>query len=151
MIEPLSRPADPLLALRAALLAALAADAELARLMGGRVRVHDEPPRGAAPVYAVFGPSETRDESVDGARRHGHRLALILFGRPGSSRSAVEAAGRAALLLHEALLAPAGHALTLLRVETLACARDERSGETRATLTLQAVTERLPPDNGDAP
>ncbi|GJE19330.1 tail completion protein gp17 [Methylobacterium marchantiae] len=144
MSEALSLPANPLLALRAAILAALGEDAELGRLMGGHVRIHDEPPRGAAPVYALFGPSEMRDDSVDGALRHTHRLGLILFGKPGSGRSAIEAAGRAAALLHEALLAPAGHALSLLRVEALSSQRDERSGETRATLTLQAVTERLP-------
>ncbi|WP_018045757.1 DUF3168 domain-containing protein [Methylobacterium sp. 88A] len=144
MSDALSLPANPLLALRAAILTVLGTDAELGRLMGGQVRIHDEPPRGAAPVYAVFGPAEMRDDSVDGALRHTHRLGLILFARPGSSRGAIEAAGRAAALLHEALLSPAGHALSILRVESLACARDERSGETRAILTLQAVTERLP-------
>jgi hypothetical protein len=149
--DPLSRPANPLLALRAAILAILGEDAELGRLMGGHVHIHDEPPRGAAPVYALFGPAEMRDDSVDGALRHVHRLGLILFAKPGSSRGAVEAAGRAAALLHEALLSPAGHALSLLRVESLACARDERSGETRATLTLHAVTERLPTSDGAAP
>ena len=45
---------SPLLALRAGLLARLGGDARLAALMGGRLRLYDEPPRGAAPVYALF-------------------------------------------------------------------------------------------------
>ncbi|MFL5171850.1 MAG: DUF3168 domain-containing protein, partial [Microvirga sp.] len=45
----------PILALRAAILAHLLGDAELAALMGGTVRLYDEPPRAAEPVYAVFG------------------------------------------------------------------------------------------------
>lgn len=151
MSEALSLPANPLLALRAAMLAAVSGDAELSRLMGGRARLYDEPPRGAPPVYALFGPCETRDDSVDGAVRHTHRIGLVLFAKPGSSRSAIEAAGRLSDLLHEALLAPDGHALSILRVEALSVMRDEGSGETRATLTLRAVTERLAPSDGASP
>lgn len=52
---------SPLLALRAALLTYLAGDAALVALMGGRLRLYDELPRGVAPVYALFGPSEVSD------------------------------------------------------------------------------------------
>ena len=45
----------PILVLRAAILSHLSGDAELATLMGGTVRLYDEPPRAAEPVYAVFG------------------------------------------------------------------------------------------------
>ncbi len=55
----------PLLALRAGLIARFAADAALAALLGGRVRLYDEPPRGTLPVYALFGESEITDASVD--------------------------------------------------------------------------------------
>jgi hypothetical protein len=41
---------SPILALRAAILTTLEADAALALLMGGSVRLHDEPPRAAEPV-----------------------------------------------------------------------------------------------------
>lgn len=57
----------PLLALRAGLIVRFAADAALAALLGGRVRLYDEPPRGTLPVYALFGESEITDASVDGA------------------------------------------------------------------------------------
>ena len=89
-------PTSPLLALRAAILAYLATDAPLGRLMGGSLRLADEPPRRVAPVNARFGDAEIRDDSVDGARRHRHALALTVFARPGSLRSAVDAAERIA-------------------------------------------------------
>lgn len=57
---------SPLLALRGAILDRIADDAALAALMGGEVRLYDEPPRGAQPVYTVFGDGQARDESVDG-------------------------------------------------------------------------------------
>lgn len=134
---------SPLLAMRAAILAYLATDATLARLMGGALRLYDEPPRGAAPVYGIFGDAEVRDESVDGARRHAHALSLVVFARPGSTRSALDAAERMAERLADAPLALAGHALVTLRVQSVSVARDERSGEARATLSLQAVTEAV--------
>jgi hypothetical protein len=136
-------PTSPLLALRAAILAYLAVDATLSRLMGGALRLTDEPPRGAAPVYALFGDAEIRDDSVDGARRHRHDLSLTVFAKPGSTRSAVDAAERIADLLHDAPLSLAGHALVRLDLAAIAVRRDPASGETRATLTLGAVTERL--------
>ncbi len=135
---------SPLLALRAGILARLGADAALAALMGGVVRLYDEPPRGAAPVYALFGDGEVHDDSVEGARRHRHTLALHVIAKPGSTRTALDAAERIAVLLDDAALGLNGHALVLLRLDTLAAARDERTGEARATLTFAAVTELLP-------
>jgi len=135
---------SPLLALRGAILAYLAVDATLARLMGGGLRLHDEPPRGIVPVYGVFGDAEIRDESVDGAVRHAHTLSLTLYARPGSARSGLDAAERMADLLADAPLALTGHSLVTLRVARLAAIRDPATGEARATLTLQAVTERRP-------
>ena len=140
--DPVS--ASPLLALRGALRAYLAVDAPLARLMGGSVRLHDEPPRGSVPVYGVFGDAEIRDESVDGATRHAHGLARGLYARPGSARSGLDAAERMADLLADAPLALHGHHLVTLRVVRLAATRDPATGEARATLTLQAVTEHRP-------
>lgn len=135
---------SPLLALRAAILGHLAADATLARLMGGSVSLFDEPPRGTPPVYALFGDAETRDDSVDGVTRHAHGLALVIVARPGSAASAVEAAARMGEMLADAPLTLSGHALVLLRVTALASTRDPRSGEAAATLTLRAITEIVP-------
>jgi Protein of unknown function (DUF3168) len=136
-----SDPLSPLLAMRAAILARLSADPALARLMGGSLRLHDEPPRGSLPVYAMFGDAEIRDASVDGAERQAHTLALVVFAKPGSSRTALDAAARMAALLTGTDLVLTGHALVTCRVLALAATRAPLSGEARATLTLQAVTE----------
>ena len=132
--------ASPLLALRAALLARFADDDALKALMGGTMRLHDEPPRGSVPVYALFGEAGARDDSVDGARRHVLSQALVVIARPGSDRTALDAAARMATLAEEGLMLT-GHTLVTLFAESLSANRDERSGETRATLTLRAVTE----------
>ena len=132
---------SPILALRQAILAAAHADSGLAALMGGAVRLHDEPPRAAEPVYAVFGDVTAEDAST--ASDHGHEqdLALVVWAREGSARSALEAAERLADLLDDAPLVLAGHRLVNLRVRSLAAARDRETGLARVTLRLRAVTE----------
>lgn len=131
----------PLLALRGAVFAALVPDASLAALMGGIVRLYDEPPRAAEPVYAVFGDAEARDAGVDGGAQTRHVLTLVVWARPGSARGALEVAERMAALLDDAALAPAGHRLILLRADALATARDARTNLAQVTLTLNALTE----------
>lgn len=131
----------PLLALRGAVFAALAPDAVLAALMGGVVRLYDEPPRAAEPIYAVFGDAEARDESVDGAARTRHALSLVVWARAGSARGAIEVAERMAALLDGAAPTLDGHRLILIRADTLRSARDVETNLARVTLTLSATTE----------
>jgi Protein of unknown function (DUF3168) len=131
----------PILALRAAILARLSADAELATLMGGAVRLHDEPPRASEPVYAVFGDASARDASSDLSAGHEHAAAIVVWAKPGSAKTALLAAERIADLLHDAPLAPAGHRLVLLRVAGVESDRDAAANLARATLRLRAVTE----------
>lgn len=133
----------PIRALRAALLARCAGDATLAGLMGGAATIHDEPPRDAVPVYAVFGDSEARDASTSTEGGHEQDLAVHLWGRPGSAASALAAGERMAELLGDAPLAPAGHRLIRLSVVSLAVEREERSRLARVVLRLRAVTEAL--------
>lgn len=132
--------ASALLALRAALIDRFADDPALAALMGGAVRLHDEPPRGAVPVYALFGEAASRDDSVDGARRAILGQALIVIAKPGSARSALDAAARMAALAEDGL-ALAGHTLVSLVAESLSASRDARSGEAHAILSLRGVAE----------
>ena len=131
----------PVLALRAAILARLSADPALATLMGGAVRLHDEAPRGAEPVYAVFGTADAKDWSSDGSRGHEQAAAVVVYAKPGSALSGVQAAERIAELLDEASLALLGHRLVALRVVAFAADRDESSYLARATVHLRAVTE----------
>jgi hypothetical protein len=131
----------PILALRAAILSHLAADGELAALMGGAVRLHDEPPRAAEPVYAVFGAAAARDWSADAGPGHEHEVAIVVWAKDGSARSALAAVERMAGLLHDSGLAPAGHRLVLMRVTAIESDRDDKANLARATLRLRALTE----------
>jgi hypothetical protein len=69
---------SPVLALRRAILDAAANDTELKTLMGGSLRLYDEPPRGAEPVYALFGDVRAEDWSTDLDRGHEQRLSLVV-------------------------------------------------------------------------
>ena len=133
----------PLLALRGAIFARLSANAELASLMGGSLRLYDEPPRGSEPVYAVFGEAAARDWSTDTEPGHEHDVAIVTWAKPGSARSALLVAERMAELLHGADLALAGHRLVLLRATALESDRDATTNLARATLRLRALTEVL--------
>jgi hypothetical protein len=132
---------SPLLALRAGLIARFTPDAALATLLGGRVRLYDEPPRGVLPVYALFGDAGIEDDSVDGAERHRHSHEIAVIARPGSVRTALDAAERMAALLADTAMPLAGCRLVTLRVRAIKAHRDTRSGEARASLSVEAVTE----------
>jgi hypothetical protein len=132
---------SPVLALRRAILDAAGADAELRALMGGALRLHDEPPRGAEPVYALFSDVRATDWSTDHDRGHEQSLGIVVWSVPGSARTALAIAERLDALLHDAPLALDGHRLVNLRVTELASERDNGTRLTRVTLRLRAVTE----------
>ena len=109
--------------------------------MGGTVRLYDEPPRAAEPVYAVFGDAAARDWSSDGGRGHEHALAIVVWAKSGSAKTALAAAERMADLLHDASLALAGQRLVLIRATAIEGDRDDKTNLARATLRLRALTE----------
>ena len=132
---------SPILALRGAILARCAADPELAALMGGAVRLHDEPPRAAEPVYAAFASASAEDWSTDLSRGHEHKAAITVWARPGSARTALVAAERIAALLEDAGFALEGHRLVNLRVTAIEAGRDPEANLSLVTVRLRAVTE----------
>lgn len=134
---------SPVLALRAAILARCGADAALAGLMGGEVRLFDEPPRDEAPLYAVFAECEARDASTSTERGHEQDLAIAVWARPGSAASALAAADRIAALLDDADLTLTGHHLVHLAVTATEADRDAETNLARATIRMRAVTEVL--------
>ncbi len=133
--------AGPILALRAALLAHLEADATLASLMGGTVRLHDEAPRAAAGVYATFGDAKAQDRSGDAAPGHAHMLDLVVWSKPGSARAGLDAAERIAALCADAPLGLDGHRLVWLAVAAIEAGRDPRGQMGRTIVRLSAMTE----------
>ncbi len=132
---------SPILALRAAILAATQADAELAGLMGGAVRIHDEPPHAAEPVYAVFGDASARDWSTGSDRGHEQDATLVVWARAGSARSALLVAERITVLLDGAPLPLVGDRLVNLRVAGIDVRPDGGANLAHVTLRLRAVTE----------
>ncbi len=127
--------------MRAAILARLNADADLATLMGGAVRLHDEPPRAARGVYAVFSDVTARDWSTGSSRGEDQTLGLVVWAEEGSAATGFAAVERIAALLQEADLALAGHRLVTLRMTETQAARDRATGRVRVTLRLRALIE----------
>ena len=116
---------SPVLALRRAILDAASADAELRALMGGSLRLYDEPPRAAEPVYALFGDVSASDWSTDLDRGHEQSLDLVVWSEKGGARTALIVADRFAAILDDAPLVLDGHRLVNLRVTALTSARDK--------------------------
>ena len=144
----------PVLALRAAIRGACLADPMLAGLMGGAVGLYDEPPRGAHPVYAVFGEeiggpihalslgeATARDWSSATERGHEQEASVVVWAAPGSAAGAIRAADRMADLLDEAPLALVGHRLVHLSLIAFEVGRDPDSDLAQVTLRLRAATE----------
>jgi hypothetical protein len=132
---------SPVLALRRAIIDAAAADAELRALMGGLLRLYDEPPRAAEPVYAVFGDVKAADWSTDHDRGHEQILSIVVWSERGGARAALSVAERLCAILDDAPLAPEAHNLINLRVAELISERDKDTQLTRVTLRLRAVME----------
>ncbi|MGV6871733.1 DUF3168 domain-containing protein [Pseudochelatococcus sp. B33] len=130
----------PVLALREAVVARLTGDATLNEMLGG-ARIHDEPPRGIAGVYAVLSDTRLRDWSTGSDRGHEQDFSVTVWASAGGARSALKAAARIEALLHEAALALDGHRLVNLRVTGSDTRRDARANRSRIVLRLRAVTE----------
>ena len=91
----------------------------------------------------MFGEAAARDWSTDLDRGHEHSLALTIWAKPGSARTALLAAERIAILLDEADLPLEGHRLINLRVVAVETGRDTDTQLALVTLRLRAVTEAL--------
>lgn len=133
----------PILALRTALIAHLATDAALADLMGGALRLHDEPPRAASGIYAVFGEAQARDWSTGSDRGHEQNAAIIVWSKEGGAKPALAAAARLASLIDGTDLPLSGHRLVNLTITATEAARDKGGNLARVTLRLRAVTELI--------
>jgi len=129
----------PLNALKDAVRARLAADAQVTGFLAGN-KVFDEAPRGDPAPLAVFGDAVVKDASSAGSRSHDIQLSLILKARRGESAAAVAAAAAIEGLLNDADLPLAGHHLvSLMAVETRLRGTD-RDGWS-VTLKLRAFVE----------
>jgi len=126
-------------ALRAAMHAALAADAALSALLGGP-NVYDEVPREAAFPYVTLGEARIADASSASESGLDHQITLHAWSRQGGHREAHEIAGALLQALDNAPLALDGHQLVNLRF-ALADIRREADGRTyHALVRFRALT-----------
>ena len=127
-------------ALRAAVHAALTADAALAAALGGP-KIYDEPPREAAFPYVTLGETRVADFSAGSEPALEHQLTLHAWSRQGGHREANVIAGALLQALDDAPLALAGHRLVNFRFATADIRRESDGRTYRALVRFRAVTE----------
>ena len=129
------------LALRSALRALFAQDAEFSA-MAGAGRIHDDAPRNAALPHIAFGETRWRDWSSATDKGGEEFLTLDIWSDYQGSREALELAERIAQVIESASNIPAeGMRIVSLRVESLDLRRENAGRLMRASLRLRAVTE----------
>ncbi len=132
----------PVLALRAAILARLKADAPLVALLGGP-HIHDTPSRGVEPPYLTFGEATARAwPGAPGGLRH--TLTLVAWSRQSGDAEALAVLERCELALADPPAALDGHRLILLATVGLDLPRPSGPGPRRAGLRFTALTEAVP-------
>lgn len=139
----MSLPLDsPALALRAAIHAALAADAPLAALLGG-AKVFDVPPKEADFPFVALGEAVVADWSTATEAGTEQSLTLHAWSRAGGRREAFAIAAAVQAALHDAPLALDGHRLANLRATTAEVRREGDGRTFHALVRFRAVTEPL--------
>jgi len=137
---PAAISASASLALRAAVHAALTADAALNAVLGGP-RIYDEPPREAMFPYVTMGETRITDFSTGSEAGLEHQLTLHAWSRQGGHREAHVIAGALLQALDDAPLVLAGQHLVNFRFAA-ADVRREADGRTyHALVRFRAVTE----------
>lgn len=131
------------LALRAAIIAAVKADSDLAAL--GVAQVYDSVPDGVVFPFVSFGPEMSgpwEATCLDGADT---ALQLDVWSRAVGSVEALRIADALRTTLHRQSLSLSGQALTVLTVDACQVMRDPDGKTTHAILRLRALTERTSP------
>jgi len=140
LFVPITLPTAASLALRAAVHAALTADAALSAVLGGP-KIYDEPPREAVFPYVTLGETRIADFSTGNEAGLEHQLTLHAWSRQGGHREAHVIAGALLQALDDAPLALAGQHLVNFRFAA-ADVRREADGRTyHALVRFRAVTE----------
>ena len=133
---------SPVIALRKAIRAQLAADAVLVAKLGG-ANIFDEAPREATPPYVVFGDATARDWSSSTDRGTEQFAVLDVWSLQRGVREALDIADRVAAVLDDAALALDSHHLVNLRLVSQETKREASGRFARASLRFRAVTEAL--------
>ncbi len=129
-------------ALRAAVRAALVADATLTAALGGE-RIYDAPPRSAATPYVTFADAQWRDWSTFSDKGGEQMFTLDIWTDDLGLGQALGLADQIAKLLDTAPLALEGHRLVDLKFNALETRRQGNGRFARASLRFRAITETL--------
>ncbi len=130
------------LALQAAVIAALRADAELVALLGGP-RIHDQAPPRSHPPYVTVGEHTTRAWDTFTWRGHEHFLTLHAFSAHGGRQEAWRIVTRMDEVLDDAALVLDGHHLVNLRSVFWTVLPGRRGRLYQGILRLRAATQPL--------
>jgi hypothetical protein len=128
----------PIVALQAALVSALEADAALTALVGAS-GVFDAPPQNRPAPYVVIDRHDIRQVDGDGTPGQEHRVLVHCWADRPSRKAALAIAER--VMAARMGLAPAGLVVTLaehVRTETVI---DAATGQARAAVLLRFLTE----------
>ncbi|MBB5755285.1 DUF3168 domain-containing protein [Prosthecomicrobium pneumaticum] len=128
------------IALQAAVLAALAADADLLADLG-EARIYDAAPRDATFPFVALGAASAEDWSSGTEAGTAHRLVLHVWSRAGGRREAWRIAGHLMRILHDAPLALESARAVLVRVDFAEVRRDPDGITTQGIVRLSALTE----------
>ncbi len=133
---------SPVLALRRAILAALAADSALLSLLGG-AHIYDEAPPGVPTPRVAFADVQSRDWSAQSSTGSEQMLTLTVWSGGRGMRESLDIADRVIAVLDQAPLTLAGHSLIDLRFIALATKREQAGRYARADVRFRATTETI--------
>lgn len=132
----------PARALQEAVFGLLAADGELATLLGG-AHVFDGAPRNATAPYVHLGEMNARDWSTATEAGTEIGFAVVAWSRQPGRSEGLSIADRVAALLHDAALTLDGFRLVNLRHVATETARVEKPEGRRAVVRFRAVMEAI--------
>ncbi len=133
---------SPIIALRKAIRAAVAANAALASRLANQP-VHDEAPRSAQTPYLTFGDVMVRDWSTSTDVGAEQILSLHVWSSQPGVGEAVSIAGDVTRLLDNAALSLSSHHLVTLKLVSIETRRENDGRFGRASMRFRAVTENI--------
>lgn len=131
----------PILSLKTALRARLAANPDVTALVGAAI--HDAPPRGLEPPYLAFADASARENGTSDAGGAIIDCEVTALTRERGSAAALAVIAAVEAAFADPLPALAEHRLVALDLIETRTRHDPAASLTRATLRLRAYTEPL--------
>ncbi|CAN2534064.1 hypothetical+protein [Methylocapsa aurea] len=133
---------SPIIALRKAMRARLAADASLVSALGG-AKIYDEAPRGPEAPYVLFAEARLRDWSTTDSHGAEQLITISVVSLQRGLSEAFAIGEMIVALLDEASLVLEGHHLVDLRHQGSDTRREQNGRFARLDLRFRVTTEAL--------